>query len=55
MGGVKDIPLNRVLHSVYRKQLNVVKTCANGHLCIQRPPVLRGHSVMSQRCLRIIF
>ena len=23
--------------------------------CIQRPPVLRGHSVMSQRCLRNIF
>ena len=23
--------------------------------CIQRPPVLKGHSVMSQRCLRIIF
>ena len=22
---------------------------------IQRPPVLRGHSVMSQRCLRHIF
>ena len=22
--------------------------------CIQRPPVLRGHSVMSQRCLRNI-
>ena len=23
--------------------------------CIQRPPVLRGHSVMSQRCPRNIF
>ena len=23
--------------------------------CIQRPPVLKGHSVMSQRCLPNIF
>ena len=34
------------VHSIH----NYSETCASG-----RPPVLRGHSVMSQRCLRNIF
>ena len=48
---------HKLLLEIYRcmaEQADTVKPVLMAS-CIQRPPVLKGHSVMSQRCLRNIF